>query len=99
MGFGPARLTRQGVFTQETYADRVIRDRQYKLWVEDETNTRLFDLDEDPAEKNNLIAYANPDVAAARRALEEVVESFPSKDARPRYDPTPAQPWDLKLKK
>ena len=32
----------------------------------------------------------------ARKKLEAIVRSFPAEDARPKYDPTPPQPWDKK---
>jgi len=58
----------------------------------------LFDLLADPAETNNLIESTNLGVVAARKKLEAVVQSFPGKDAAPKYDPTPPQPWDRKIK-
>ena len=95
MGFGPARLTPQGVAPVQAYTDRVVRDKRYKLWVLDNQGTRLYDLLEDPEEQNNLIESTDPQVVAARARLEAVVASFPEQDAWPRYDPTPPQPWDV----
>lgn len=96
MGFGLAKLTKEGVVSKVKFADRVIRDKRYKLWVLDGKAAKLFDLIEDPAEMNNLIHSSNSQVVAARKKLEKVLHSFPKADARPRYDPTPAQPWDKK---
>jgi len=98
MGFGAAKLAEGRVVGVKQFADRVVRDKQYKLWVLDGRSTRLFDLLADPAETNNLIESTDPRVVAARRKLEAVVQSFPSKDAAPKYDPTPPQPWDKKMK-
>lgn len=96
MGFGAARLAADGVRPQMEFTDRVVRDKQYKLWVLDGRSAKLFDLLADPAETNNLIDSTDPKVLAARRKLEAVVRSFPAKDAKPKYDPTPPQPWDKK---
>jgi arylsulfatase A-like enzyme len=96
MGFGAARLTADGVIPKMKFTDRVVRDKQYKLWVLNGKSARLFDLLADPAETNNLIDSTDPKVLAARRKLEAVVRSFPVKDAKPKYDPTPPQPWDKK---
>ncbi len=35
-----------------------------------------------------------PDIAAARRKLKQVVNSFPNKDSVPGYEPLPPRPWD-----
>jgi len=96
MGFGAARLTADGVIPKMKFTDRVVRDKQYKLWVLNGKSARLFDLLADPAETNNLIDSTDPKVLAARRKLEAVVRSFPAEDAKPKYDPTPPQPWDKK---
>ncbi|MHC4807597.1 MAG: sulfatase/phosphatase domain-containing protein, partial [Planctomycetota bacterium] len=96
MGFGAAKLTDVGVAPKVQFADRVVRDKQYKLWVLDRSSAKLFDLLADPAEANNLLDNTDPKVLAARRRLEAVVQSFPAEDARPKYDPTPPQPWDKK---
>lgn len=96
MGYGPARLTAEGVAPKMKFTDRVVRDKQYKLWIEKERSTKLFDLLADPAETNNLIDSTNPNDVTVRKKLEAVVRSFPAEDARPKYHPTPPQPWDKK---
>ena len=78
------------------FTDRVVRDKQYKLWVLNGKSAKLFDLLADPGETNNLIDSTDPEAIAAQRKLEAVVRSFPAQDARPKYDPTPPQPWDRK---
>jgi len=98
MGFGAAKLAEGRVVGVKQFADRVVRDKQYKLWVLDGRSARLFDLLADPAETNNLIDSTNPGVVAARRKLEAVVQSFPGRDAAPKYNLTPPQPWDKKIK-
>ncbi len=96
MGFGPARLTARGVEPKVPFADRVVRDKRYKLWVLNGKSAKLYDLIADPAEKQNLIDSTDPNITAARKKLEAVVQSFPKRDARPKYDATPAQAWDRK---
>ena len=96
MGYGPARLTERGVEPKKQFADRVIRDKRYKLWVLNGQSAKLFDLIADPGETNNLIHSANPTVVTASKKLESVMAALPQRDARPRYEPTPPQPWDRK---
>ncbi len=99
MGHGPARLDEKGVRPVKDFADRVVRDKRYKLHVLDGMAARLHDLLEDPGETVNLIGSDKPEHLAARRKLTAVVESFPKTDARPRYDPLPAQRWDMTREK
>ncbi len=96
MGGGVARLTTQGVRPVADFNDRVVRDKRWKLWIVGGRSTRLHDLTRDPDEKENLIESSDPAALAARKRLEAVVASFPKKDAWPRYDPLPPQPWDRK---
>jgi arylsulfatase A-like enzyme len=98
MGFGAAKLAEGRVVGVKQFADRVVRDKRYKLWVLDGRSAKLFDLLADPAETNNLIKSTKPGVVAARKKLEAVVQSFPVEDAAPKYDPTPPQLWDKKIK-
>jgi len=97
MGFGPANLTESGVEPVNEFNDRVIRDKQYKLWVLKNRSARLYDLTTDPAEMNNLINSTDPKIVSARTKLETVWKSFPKKDGKPKYEPTPPQPWDKKI--
>ena len=96
LGHGAASLDAKGVRPKQDFTDRVVRDKQYKLWVLKGQSAKLFDLLADPAEQDNLIDGTDPKVVAARKRLEAVVQSCPKQDARPRYDPTPPQPWDKK---
>ena len=95
MGGGTAKLTDEGVIPAVEYADRVIRDKRYKLWVENGKSTRLFDMVKDPGEENNLIDSSNRKVVAARKKLQAAVKTFGKKDAAPKYDPTPPRKWDI----
>jgi len=96
MGFGPARLDAKGVRPRQIYTDRVVRDKRYKVFVINGEITRLHDLKEDPAEETNLIASTKAAHRSALAKLTSAVATFPKRDGRPRYDPTPAQPWDKK---
>ena len=96
MGFGPARLDAKGVRPRQIYTDRVVRDKRYKVFVINGQITRLHDLKKDPAEAENLITSSDADHRAALAKLSAVVAKFPKRDGRPRYDPTPPQPWDKK---
>lgn len=95
MGFGPARLDERGVRPAQAFTDRVIRDKRYKLHIIGSRPSELYDLLADPWEERNLIASNEPDDLAARRKLAAVMAKFPNRDARPRYDPLPPQPWDM----
>ena len=96
MGFGPARLDRQGVRGVLDYAPRVIRDKRYKIHVHDRSVTEFYDLDQDPHEAVNLVGSKAAEHRRALARLGQVADSLPAIDARPRYDPLPPQPWDRK---
>ena len=95
MGFGPARLDDKGVRPVKDFNDRVVRDKRYKIHVLDGKVAKLYDLQVDPGEQNNLINSSKPEHLAAKKRLSAVVEGFPKTDGRPRYDPLPPQPWDI----
>jgi len=95
LGHGPATLDERGVRGKHDYASRVIRDKRYKVWVDERAKiTRLYDLKVDPWEQKNLIDSTEPEHIRARRKFQKVVDTMPVKDARPQYDPRPANPWD-----
>lgn len=97
MGHGPARLDDKGVRPVVDYANRVVRDKRYKVHVIDGRVARLHDLKADPGEERNLIESQKAAHRAALARLSAVVAGFPEKDSRPRYDPTPPQPWDMTI--
>jgi arylsulfatase A-like enzyme len=98
LGHGPARLDEKGVRGQVDYAERVIRDKRHKVWVNEQRKiTQLYDLLSDPFEQNNLIASTKPEHLAAIKKFQAVADSMPEKDARPGYTPRKANPWDKKL--
>ncbi|MBX2819912.1 MAG: sulfatase-like hydrolase/transferase [Rhodothermaceae bacterium] len=94
MGFGPARLTEEGVKPVIPFTDRAVRDHRFKLWVVNEQPSALYDLELDPGETENLFNSEEPLHQEAREKLEAIIYSLPPKDAAPRYNPMPPQPWD-----
>ncbi|MGB0953410.1 MAG: sulfatase-like hydrolase/transferase [Planctomycetota bacterium] len=97
MGSGRnARYVDGKVVPFRTYENRCLRDHRFKLWIEEGEPTRLFDLQEDPLEKTNLIGSEEEHHMAAREKLIKIASTFPAKDSAPRYTPTPEQEWDLK---
>lgn len=100
LGHGPAKLDEKGVRGQVDFATRVLRDKQYKVWVSEEKEIfRLFDLKTDPLELTNLIDSKLEEHRTAVRKFQSVLDSLPDKDARPLYEPRQANPWDKSLKK
>lgn len=98
LGHGEARLDEKGVRGKVDYTERVIRDKQYKVWVSEQREiTQLYDLLTDPFEQNNLIASSKPEHSAAIKKFQAVVDTMPEKDARPGYTPRKVNPWDKKL--
>ncbi|MFQ6130479.1 MAG: sulfatase-like hydrolase/transferase [Armatimonadota bacterium] len=97
MGHGGALLDENGVRGKVDYASRVIRDKRFKVWVNEERKIdQLYDLGQDPFEESNLIESAEPQHLDALRKFQAVVDSMPEKDARPHYTPRPPNPWDRK---
>jgi arylsulfatase A-like enzyme len=95
LGHGPARLEGGRVRGRHDYASRVIRDHRFKVWVNEERRIeRLSDLDVDPFETRNLIGSQKPEHRAAFEKFRAVVDAMPEKDAKPRYGPRKATPWD-----
>ena len=95
LGHGPARLDQQGVRGVDAYAERVIRDKRFKVWVDSAKQiTRLHDLEHDPLERHNLIDSNQPAHRAALEKFQAVIDATPDRDARPQYRDRPANPWD-----
>ena len=98
IGGGAGRITKDGVRGAKVFGERVIRDKQHKVWVSEKKKIiRLHDLKKDPWEKINLL---DSDLAEHKKALQKfqaVVDSLPDKDASPFYEPRAANPWDKKL--
>jgi arylsulfatase A-like enzyme len=98
LGHGPAKLDEQGVRGVEDFANRVIRDKRFKVWVTNGKKVdRLHDLAEDPWEETNLVRGDLGEAQqAALRKFQAVLDSLPDRDARPLYEPRAPNPWDQK---
>ncbi len=98
-GKNNARLTENGVENEYIFRDRVIRNAQFKLYIN--TNRKpekFFDLLNDPGETNNLIDSLNTKKRKENyHKLSSIIESFPEKDSDPKYLPNPPQSWDVKI--
>jgi len=98
LGHGAAKLDADGVRGTADYATRVIRDKRFKVWVDSKGKIiRLHDLKADPDEKENLLGRDTPETKSALAKFQAVVDSMPDHDARPKYTPRAANPWDRKL--
>ena len=98
LGLGAARLDEKGVRGKVDYTERVIRNKQYKVWVSEQQEiSQLYDLLSDPFEQKNLIESTKPEHLAAIEKFQVVVDTMPEKDARPGYKPREANPWEKKL--
>lgn len=98
-GGNNAQLTEAGVENQYIFRDRVLRNKQYKLYVDTHRQPeKLFDLLQDPYEQENLIDdLSDPEQKRNFEQLSAVIASFPEKDNDPQYRPNPAQSWDVEV--
>ncbi len=95
LGHGAAKLDKEGVRGKMNFTTRVIRDKQFKVWVSGEKKmVRLHDLKSDPWEENNLNESDKPEHLAALKKFQAVVDSLPDTDARPIYEPRGPNKWD-----
>ena len=95
LGHGAARLDADGVRGVKDYTPRVIRDKQFKVWVDDTAMiTALYDLKADPSEVLNLKDSSNRAHTGAMRRFEAIVNDMPARDARPVYQKRKPNPWD-----
>jgi len=96
-GRNEAAVSEVGVENKFAFRDRVIRDKQYKLYVKATQPLafeKLIDLLNDPDEKVNLLDSKDPQVIAAKQALIKVARTMPSKDNDPKYRTRQALAWD-----
>jgi arylsulfatase A-like enzyme len=99
LGHGAAAQDEKGVRGKADYTARVIRDKRFKVWVNEQRQIdRLHDLEADPFEETNLIESTRRRHRAALRKFQAVVDSTPERDARPQYEPRAPNPWDRKLR-
>ncbi len=98
-GGNHARLTENGVENQFGFRDRVIRNRQFKLYIDSNREAaKFFDLSKDPFERQNLIdSLSTEEQKNNFNSLLEVLKSLPLKDSDPKYKNNPAQDWDVEI--
>ena len=93
-------MDKLGVIGKVPYTPRVIRDKRYKVWVDAKRRiTALYDLDQDPLERANLLPTKHQELASVLEKMRRVVTATPEIDGRPRYGKRLAQPWDRQHKK
>lgn len=92
-GMNNAKVSSKGVENQYKFRDRVIRNKQYKLYISSEKEPeKLFDLLSDPYETNNLIN--DSDKQTVVKELFQALSTMPKLDNDPLYIPNPPQNWD-----
>ena len=97
LGHGAGTRDAQGIRGTHDFADRVLRDKRFKVWVDtDRKIVHLYDLQADPWEQKDLLDSADPAHRAALKKFQAVLDSQPAVDARPKYEPLPVNPWDRK---
>ena len=95
LGHGAGRLDEDGVRGTHDFADRVFRDKRYKVWVEHKPEiTALYDLENDPLELQNLIKSNKSEHLAALKKFRAIIDSQPKVDGRPLYRPRKTNSWD-----
>ncbi|MDG1357484.1 MAG: hypothetical protein P8P36_04755, partial [Akkermansiaceae bacterium] len=100
MGESSGQITKDGVRNKDAFGKRVIRDKQYKVWVSNKKKIdRLHDLSADPLEKTNLVKSRQPAHQKALAKFQKIVDSLPDKDAHRFYEPRAANVWDMTLEK
>lgn len=97
MGGGPAALRNGRVQPALEYDDRVIRDKDYKLWIDAKGQpVKLYQISGDQWEERNMIDSTDPEARAALKRLTAIASQFPAKDGAPIYKKNPPQKWDQK---
>ena len=98
LGHGAGRLDEKGVRGTRDFADRVFRDKRYKVWLGNKPEiTALYDLKNDPLELHNLLKSTKPEHLAALKKFRGIIDSQPKVDGRPLYRPRKANPWDKSI--
>ena len=100
LGHGPACLDENGVRGIDDFADRVIRDKTYKVWIDQNREiVKLYNLLQDPFEEHNLLEAMNENDSKALDKFKTILSGLPEKDARPAYDKRTQNVWDTDLLK
>ena len=96
MGSHPGRIGEDGMIKNwYSFRDRAIRDQRYKVYLDTLKQIhRLFDLQEDPQEKVNLIGRAGMKEIIA--GFEKVVMELPDEDCHPDYTRLDSSIFDVR---
>ena len=94
IGHGAGRLDKDGERGTRDFADRVFRDKRYKVWLGNKPEiTALYDLKTDPLELHNLLKSTKAEHLAALKKFRGIIDSQP-KSTAPLYRPRKANLWD-----
>lgn len=85
MGSHPGRIGKDGMIKNwYPFRDRVLRDMRYKVYLDTlKQIQRIFDLQEDPREKVNLVS--KPGMAEVLDRFDKYVKDLPDEDRHPDY--------------
>lgn len=87
MGSHPSKIINGRVNNVHKFRDRALRDKRYKVFVDTlQQITEIYDLKNDFEEVNNLIHSKSEDIQNALKKFRNIVNSFPSEDAQPKYE-------------
>lgn len=97
MGGLPGHINKAGYLENAIqFRDRVLRDEKYKVYVDTlQQIHRLFDMENDPYETNNLIDKA--EMKQVLNAFKTKVDALPKLDNNPKYTKTKGLPTDVNL--
>ncbi|MBK3519249.1 sulfatase-like hydrolase/transferase [Carboxylicivirga marina] len=96
LGSNPALIKDKRVANTFTFRDRVLRDEQYKVFVNTSGEIyALYDLINDPYEKVNLIDSQAQTCIDAIRKFKRGLEQMPAIDNAPVYIKGDANTWDI----
>lgn len=97
-GQNRAQVSDQGIENEYSFRDRVIRDKQFKVYVKGERPLafeKMVDLTADPDEQTDLLDSDDPNVRAALMRFREVAEQQPTRDNDPQYRSRDPNAWDV----
>lgn len=94
-GKNNAKVSDKGVENEWYFRDRVVRDKRYKLYVgTDRQPEKFVDLESDPEETVDITGSESEKARQSRQRLEDLISSWPEKDADFICTPQAPQSWD-----
>ncbi len=82
-----AKLIDDRITSAHIFRDRVIRDKQYKAYVDTSGQIyEIIDLHNDLDERINLIESDNSDILKSKEKFQKIVDQLPKKDNSPFYE-------------